>query len=131
MDHVGRARALVGTRFRPQGRSHDGVDCVGLILAVFDIDPGGVRRNYRLRGDHAAEMKTTLGHLFRRVSKAEARAGDVLILRVADDQLHMAVKTATGFVHADARLGRVVEAPAEPQWPVTAIYRKRTRNRSR
>ena len=35
-----------------------------------------------------------------------------MLLAAASDQLHLAVRTAKGFVHADARLRRVVETQA-------------------
>jgi hypothetical protein len=55
----------------------------------------------------------------------------LLLLAPAGDQLHLAIRCAQGFVHAHAGIGRVVETPGEPQWPVLAVYRKRTRERSR
>ena len=125
-----RARALVGTRFRPQGRGQDGLDCIGLILATFDIRDGEVRGDYRLRGDHRAEMEQALGRLFRRVSEKDARAGDVILLEITADQLHLGVRTSAGFVHAHAGIGRVVETPGEPEWRLLGTYRKRLRSRS-
>jgi hypothetical protein len=46
-------------------------------------------------------------------------------MTVAADQMHLGVLTANGFVHADARLRKVVETPGEPGWPVIGIYRRR------
>jgi hypothetical protein len=50
-----------------------------------------------------------------------------MLMRVSDDQLHLGVRTADGFVHAHAGLRRVVETPGAPQWPVLGVYRKRRR----
>lgn len=127
IDYAERARALVGTRFRPQGRSEDGLDCVGVILATFELAPDLLRRNYRLSGDHREEMRAALGTAFRVVAQSELRSGDVMLLEVAQHQLHLAVRTALGFVHAHARIGRVVETPGLPEWPLLAVYRKRRR----
>jgi cell wall-associated NlpC family hydrolase len=127
IDFAERARALVGTPFRPQGRGAAGVDCVGLALATFGIPVDAVRRNYRLRGDHADEIRAHLAREFRRVAIAQARPGDLMLMRVSDDQLHFGVRTADGFVHAHAGLRRVVETPGAPQWPVLGVYRKRRR----
>jgi lipoprotein Spr len=121
------ARALVGVRFRPQGRDpRFGLDCVGLVLTTFGIPAEAVRRNYRLRGDHRKEIGRRIGHWFQRVSKSPRRSGDLMLLRVASEQFHFAISTERGFVHADARLERVVETPGEPRWPVIGIFRKRS-----
>lgn len=126
-DFADRARALIGTRFRVQGRDADGLDCIGLVLQAFDLPEESARRNYRLRGQHRDEMEQGLRRHFRRIRRCQRRAGDVLLLRVAEDQLHLAVCTDAGFVHAHARIGKVVETPGDPEWPVLAVYRRRAR----
>lgn len=125
-DYVARARALVGTRFRPQGRSPEtGLDCVGLALAVFGIPAEAVRSNYRLRGDHGAELKHQVARFFRPVGRAAP--GDLVLSSVTEDQLHLSIMTEGAFVHADGRLGRVVETPGEPRWSPAGLYRRRAR----
>jgi len=126
-DYAERARALVGTRFRPQGRGSEGLDCIGLALATYGIRPEKVRRDYRLRGDHLAELEANLADHFRKVRGA--RSGDVVLMQIAADQTHLGVRTDAGFVHAHAGIGRVVETPGEPPWAITAIYRKRRKGR--
>lgn len=124
--HAERARALIGTCFRPQGRNvGQGLDCVGLCLAAFDLPTDMVRADYRLRGHYRAEVIHALLRRFRRVGRSQARPGDLLLLEVADSQLHLVVLTGSGFVHADARLRRVVETPGTPPWPLIGIYRRR------
>lgn len=122
-----RALALAGVPFRPQGRDRSGMDCVGLCLATYRIPAEQVRRDYRIRGNHQREVMASLLKWFRRVGEREGRAGDLLLLAVATDQLHLAVRTADGFVHADAGLRRVVHTPGDPQWPVIEVYRRRAR----
>jgi len=51
----------------------------------------------------------------------------LLLMAVAADQVHLGLLTPGGFVHADARLRKVVETPGEPGWPVVGVYRRRTR----
>jgi hypothetical protein len=41
--------------------------------------------------------------------------------------MHLGVRTDQGFVHAHAGIGRVVETPGAPEWPVLAVYRRRSR----
>lgn len=125
-----RAAALVGVPFRAQGRdAARGLDCVGLVIVAFDLPRDMARRDYRLRGDHRDELVAGLRQHFRRVSTRKRRTGDLLLVAVAADQFHLGIFTDRGFVHADARLGQVVETPGMPRWPLIAIYRRRTRRR--
>jgi hypothetical protein len=125
VNYVERARGLVGTRFRPQGRGAGGLDCVGLVLATFALAGDAVRRNYSLKGDHEAELRHGLIVHFREIGVDKLREGDVMLMSVATDQLHLGVRTRAGFVHAHAGIGRVVETPGFPEWPLLAAYRKR------
>jgi lipoprotein Spr len=129
-DYAARARAFLGVRFRPQGRLPQlGLDCVGLVICTFGLPPDLCRRDYRLRGTYRSELLAGLGGPFRRISPKSARTGDVLVLQVARDQMHLAVATGHGFVHADAKLGRVVETAGALAWPITAVFRRRSRVR--
>lgn len=124
---VARARALVGSRFRRQGRDPvTGLDCVGLVLCAFEIPANDVRRNYRLRGPHQAELERQLATRFRRVNPEARRAGDVLLCAVLPDVMHLAIQCAGSFVHADSRVRKIVETPGAPPWPVVAAFRSRT-----
>jgi murein DD-endopeptidase / murein LD-carboxypeptidase len=125
IDYAARAQALVGTRFRAQGRGEGGLDCVGVVLSTFAIPAAAVRRDYHLRGDHLREVREQLAVYFRPVPKAQLRPGDVMLLAAGERQLHLAVRTAAGFVHAHAAIRRVVETPGAPEWPVLGVYRKR------
>ena len=130
IDHAERARALVGTRFRAQGRTPAlGLDCIGLVLCAFDLPAEGFRRDYRMRGDHRRELLAGLARPFRRVPPSRRKPGDVAVLQVTRDQLHLAILTENGFVHADARLGKVVETAGPPLWPILACFRRRARDK--
>ena len=126
-DYAERARALVGTPFRPQAREAHAVDCVGLVIRAFDLRADAVRRDYRLRGDHRDEIARELVGPFRKVRKAQHRSGDLLLMAVRQDQMHLGIRTDQGFVHAHAGIGRVVETPGMPEWPILAVYRRRSR----
>ena len=125
MDWVARARALVGTRFRPQGRSDAGLDCVGLMVAAYALPPGAVPGDYRLAGAHGAAILAGATRYFRRVARSQARPGDALLFLIDGRQSHLAVKTERGFVHAHAGLRRVVETPGAADWPLVAVLRRR------
>src|SRR6478672_2384857 len=116
IDYAARAQALVGARFRAQGRGEEGLDCVGVLLAAYQVPASAVRRDYRLRGDHVRELCEQLGRYFRRIPQTQLRPGDTLVLRPGAQQFHLAVRTAAGFVHAHAGIGRVVETPGMPEW---------------
>lgn len=129
-NYVQRAQALVGTRFRAQGRGEEGLDCIGVLLLTFGIDAHEAPRNYRLRGDHRSDVEQGLLKHFRRVAARELRPGDVMLMSVANDQLHLGVRTDCGFVHAHAGIGSVVETPGMPDWRMLSIYRKRARKQA-
>jgi cell wall-associated NlpC family hydrolase len=127
-EHVERARALVGCRFRPQGRdTATGLDCVGVIVTAFGLPVDAVRRDYRIRGLHRREIEAGLATWFRKVARTRVRPGDVLLMAVAPDQIHLAIRTGRGFVHADAGMRKVVETPGTPPWPIVGVWRRRVR----
>lgn len=122
-----RAQALVGIRFRPQGRDPMlGLDCVGTAAAAAGLPPGRVRRNYALRGQHLAAIEHELCDLgCQPVPVEQAAAGDVLVCEAGPAQFHIVVRTWNSFVHADAGLRRVVERPLPLPWPVAGAWRLR------
>ena len=122
------ALALAGIPFRPQGRRPEhGLDCVGLCLTVYGLPRTLARDDYRLRGDHRGEIEAAIRSRFRKLGQAAAKPGDLLVMLPAADQLHLGILTSRGFVHADARMRRVVETPGVPVWPVAGTYRLRNR----
>lgn len=118
---VARARALIGTRFRPQGRTRaDGLDCIGLVALAVGVRT--VPGDYALRGGSARRLAQELDAAgLDRVG--EMRAGDVLALAPAAGQLHLGLFSGSGLIHADAGLRRVVERPLPLPWPVIGIWR--------
>jgi len=122
---VARARALVGTRYRPQGRDpRFGLDCVGTAAAAAGIEAATLRRDYPLRGPRLAEVEeglTDLGCF--PVPWQSTEPGDVIVCRPGPDQIHLAVATEDGFVHADAGLRRIVERPGPVPWPLLGVWR--------
>ena len=128
---VDRARALVGTRFRLQGRDVQfGLDCVGLVLTAFRLPLSAVRGDYALRGTARADIEAAIRPWFRRVPTRWAREGDLMLIEAGTDVLHLGIRSSEGMIHADARFG-VVERPGVLPWPVLAIYRLRPRHLNR
>ena len=120
---IARARACVGARFRLQGRDPAiGLDCVGLAAEAFGKSVPPAR--YALRGGDSAELMAMIAAAgMRSIKSNAARAGDLLMVQAAPCQLHLLVLTGSGFIHADARLRRVVEVPGLPAWPVLHAWR--------
>ena len=118
---VARARALIGVRFRPQGRSREaGLDCIGLVAAALATPAPD---DYRLSGGSVARVAAGLHAAGMRPVEG-SRPGDVLVLASGPGQLHLGVWTGEGLVHADARLQRVVERPGRPAWRVLSSWRR-------
>lgn len=126
-DAVARARAMLGVRFRPQGRcAETGLDCIGLAAIAGGVPARDVRADYGLRESDAAKIEAGfVGSGFVRIVAGEAGAGDVLVVQAGFSQLHVVVLTPEGFVHADAGMRRVVEVPGAVGWPVMSAWRVR------
>lgn len=122
-DVVARARALLGVRFRAQGRAPElGLDCIGVVAMVFGMS--AVRRDYDLRSSDAGMVDGEFAASgFLRIAVKGATAGDVLLVRPGPGRLHVVILSPTGFVHADAGLRRVVEVPGAVAWPVVSAWR--------
>lgn len=120
-----RAQALVGTRFRPQGRDPAlGLDCVGTAAAAAGVPPERVRRDYALRGEHLAEIEHGLCDLgCMPVVGQVVEPGDVMVCAAGPAQFHLVIATRSGFVHADAGLRLVVERPWPVPWRVAGVWR--------
>ncbi|HEX8534218.1 MAG TPA: peptidoglycan endopeptidase [Allosphingosinicella sp.] len=120
-----RARELVGSRFRPQGRRREhGLDCLGLVAAAAELPIELMPTGYAMRSEVSEDMLSlTLDGRVEKISIADAGEGDVLLVQAGPGQHHFLILLKDGFVHADARLGRVVETPGAVAWPVVAAWR--------
>jgi murein DD-endopeptidase / murein LD-carboxypeptidase len=125
IDIAARACALVGARFRPQGRSmEDGLDCVGTAALAIGIPAERIPRDYPLRGQALAQIEHHLCDLgCRPVTGHRLELGDVVVCETGPAQFHMVVITPFGFVHADASLRRVVQRPYPIPWTLVAAWR--------
>ncbi|AJP73127.1 hypothetical protein [Sphingomonas hengshuiensis] len=122
---VAAARGTVGARFRLHGRDvESGLDCVG--LAALALGAGGaggvVPQGYRLRSGDAARVAATI-ETWGLTGVVDAQPGDLLLLAAGPGQIHLAIDSGDGIVHADAMLRRVVERPGAPPWPVIGRWR--------
>ncbi len=119
---VNRARALLGVRFRPQGRSRaQGLDCIGLVAEALGV--ACVRRDYALRSGDEEVLARELARAGL-VRGDGPRRGDVLVMSPGPAQLHLGIWTGDALVHADAALAQVVERPGAPPWVVIGCWRR-------
>jgi cell wall-associated NlpC family hydrolase len=121
---VAAARAAIGARFRLHGRAPEtGLDCVGLAAFALRAEgfEGPVPSGYALRSGDGARVRRLLEGAGL-VEAKDAQPGDLLLLRTGPGQLHFAIQTDSGIVHADAMLRRVVERPGS-SWPVIGRWR--------
>lgn len=93
---VEEARALVGTRFRHQGRSEtEGVDCLGLVVVAADRAgwPEARERDrtdYRRRPD-AEHLRALLSGNLQRLNVDQRQHGDILLMVEGGITAHMGV----------------------------------------
>jgi cell wall-associated NlpC family hydrolase len=123
---VARARALIGVRFRPQGRDPEhGLDCIGVAMMAMGVPKERVRNDYIVPSSMTADrMNEKIGGLgFIRISPAAAKPGDMLLVRPAPNALHVAVLTPEGYLHADMRRRRTVEVAGAVPWPILSAWR--------
>ena len=120
------ARALVGVRFRPQGRNEGGLDCVGLLwLAALRAGIRlGDRRDYPLRPNSADRVVAMLCREgFLDLPTPAAGPGDLLVMEPARDQVHLCLLTDRGVIEAHAGLRRMVERPHRADECIIGAYR--------
>lgn len=118
------AHATVGARFRAQGRDPAlGLDCVGVVAVA--LAGAGAGAGLRLPRDYARRSGVLPpGAVPAGMAACDGDApGDILLCRLSAAQLHLAVRSRAGFIHADAQARRVVERPGPPPWPVEAAWR--------
>jgi lipoprotein Spr len=122
MSPLGRARCALGSRFRLHGRDPaSGLDCVGLAALAYGAE---VPSGYALRSGDAGRVIAAVAAAGL-VAAEDQRAGDLLLMRAGPGQLHLAIDSGGGMIHADAMLRRVVERPGPLPWPVVGRWRLR------
>jgi len=125
---VRRARRLLGVPFRLQGRdAKHGLDCVGVVVDAFAIDPRTVSDDYRTTSAaRIDQMLSEVGRSFSRCVAPDDHTGRLIVMRLGE-RLHLAVGSGRSIVHADLRRGCVVEGPIPEGATVLGTYRRRRR----
>ncbi len=129
-DIIALARGYVGVRFAHQGRGRDGVDCLGLLIAVadecgleFDGKPSSALDvpQYGSRPDVVALKQKLDAHLTP-ITRADVRPADIVVLKIDGSPQHLALITdypmaeEMGMIHAYAPARKVVEHRYDKDW---------------
>jgi len=115
------ALSMVGTPYVAGGRSTAGCDCAGLVACAVQRATGR-----RIDVPHVGTLprpslvRRLLERHSTRISPADARPGDVLLVASANLATHLAVAVPGGLVHADKRIGHVVRCA----WPAPGSGRR-------
>jgi cell wall-associated NlpC family hydrolase len=111
------ARGFLGTRFRHQGRTAEGLDCAGLVIAVGQaagVLPDVVEvPNYGRRADGTTLIATCRANLLQ-IPTSTIAVGDVCVFLVDGDPQHLGIvgdHPAGGLsvIHAFVTCRKVVE----------------------
>lgn len=115
------ARTYIGVRFRHRGRTRNGIDCAGLIKAIY-LDCGVDLPDFLLYSSEPhddgliSHIKMALGPpvLLAPAPRKRMQIADVMVQRFDQEPHHVALVSdypLGGFamIHADGHTGRVVE----------------------
>ncbi|NUB24705.1 C40 family peptidase [Azospirillum brasilense] len=126
------ARSYIGVKWRHQGRSRTGLDCVGLVLlAARDI--GYITEEvdfteYRRAPDHAV-LASMLNEHVERIEVSEIGPGDIVLMNFAAFPTHIGVigdaAAPHSIVHAYASARQVAEHRLDPDFAgrIVAAFR--------
>ena len=121
---IATARSYLGAPFRHQGRSAQGLDCVGLLVLVARAlgQPHHDVTGYTRRATGRGFLEHFHAHLVE-IPPQAARPGDVLVFVETLYPCHTGILSAlTGtemphLIHAHALRGCVLEEPFVGEWP--------------
>lgn len=132
---IANARALVGVRWKHQGRTPWGVDCAGLVAMAFGaVVPVVDRTNYGrtpFQGELEAMVRANFGPPIKAgsISREDLQPGDVALMRWGDSPHHVALVVdhpdGLGLVHAYALSRKVIEHGLSDDWlaSICEVYR--------
>lgn len=124
------ARTLIGVRFTHQGRSREGLDCLGFLIHIAQdlcLQFGGQSAldldvpSYGARPD-ALLLKEKLDALLTPIALGALQPADIVLLRIDGVPRHLAlisdypIADELGMIHAYAPARAVVEHRYDPEW---------------
>ncbi|WP_422062203.1 peptidoglycan endopeptidase [Sphingopyxis sp.] len=120
------AQAMVGARFRVQGRdAAGGLDCVGLVAAAYAAAGREVTApsGYPLRGWARERIERGLAAAGFVAATGAACVGDVAMIRFPAGQFHLGLRGPDRVIHAHAGLRCVVAVPIDEMWRAAPRFR--------
>lgn len=118
-DVVVEARKLLGVRFVHQGRSPQGLDCIGFVLLVasrLDLLPLDVERVDYGRLPKEELIEKAAKHC---TPVLNARPGCMVLIRFPNSAFasHAAIYTGRNLIHCYQQVNKVVEHGFRAKWP--------------
>ena len=124
---IATARSFVGTPFRHQGRSAQGVDCVGLLICIartLDLPQDDVT-GYTRRAEGMGFLEHFRGQLVE-IALSAAGPADVLVFVETVYPCHTGLLSerhgTPHLIHAHAPRRKVIEEPYLGVWPARARF---------
>lgn len=117
---VEESRKWLGVPYLHQGRTANGLDCIGLAVVVahaLEVSDYDIDGYSRVPSGHM--MKRLLSEQMRPIPVEDARMGDFLHLAFSGQPQHIAIITKTNpvyIIHADSVFGKVVEHRLDDKW---------------
>lgn len=118
-DLVTEARSWLGVPFLHQGRSRNGVDCIGFVAAVCAY-LGAVKPLENLPHNYARNPQALLMEAVRMMgTPTTLEVGCLILIKwpTAAHASHAGIYTGTSMIHCYAASGKVVEHGYTTPWP--------------
>lgn len=114
-DIVSQARKYLGVKYKHQGRTAYGLDCLGLIVRVaHDLKLSDADSSDYGRIPDGIKMMSLLEQHLDIVSDIEP--GNILLFRYESNPKHLAIVTDNGIIHSYAEDRKVVEHRLDDVW---------------
>lgn len=123
---IEKIREYLGTPFKHQGRTKNGIDCIGLIvqplkeLNYINID----YTNYKRHGFGGELIEYITKYCYEVRPPFKLKKGDILLYTNGNSQ-HLAIFTGNSIIHANNKIGKVVEHDIDDYWfnSISKVFR--------
>lgn len=116
-DVIRAARHYVGVRWRHQGRTADGLDCVGLLVRVAgDLGFTVEDETHYSHEPSAALLLAKLRAHCDEIPSPSYQPGDVVLMSIGGSPRHVGIVSDRGLIHAAALYRKVVEHEFSKEW---------------